>query len=61
MFAAFLLMLGGTPAAAQHWNLENTLVISDVNVVDVRTGEIRPDQIVILEGNRITRRLAGSS
>jgi imidazolonepropionase-like amidohydrolase len=54
LFTAFLLALAGTPAAAQHWNLENTLVISDVNVVDVRTGEIRPDQIVILEGNRIT-------
>jgi imidazolonepropionase-like amidohydrolase len=40
--------------AAQHWNLDNTLVITDVNIVDVRTGEIRPDQIVIIEGNRIT-------
>jgi imidazolonepropionase-like amidohydrolase len=52
--ALFLLALGGSRAAAQHWNLENTLVISDVNVVDVRTGEIHPDQIVILEGNRIS-------
>jgi imidazolonepropionase-like amidohydrolase len=56
LFTLFLLALTGTHTAAQgnRWNLENTLVISDVNVVDVRTGEIRPDQIVILEGNRIT-------
>ncbi|HEY2456226.1 MAG TPA: amidohydrolase family protein [Candidatus Acidoferrum sp.] len=39
--------------AQQHWNLEDTLVITDVNVVDVRTGEIRRDQIVIIEGDRI--------
>jgi imidazolonepropionase-like amidohydrolase len=54
LFIAFLLAITGSPAAAQHWNLDNTLVITDVNVVDVRTGEIRPDQIVILEFNRIT-------
>jgi imidazolonepropionase-like amidohydrolase len=54
LFTAFLLAITGLPAAAQHWNLDNTLVITDVNVVDVRTGEIRPDQIVILEFNRIT-------
>jgi imidazolonepropionase-like amidohydrolase len=41
-------------AAAQHWNLEDTLVITDINIVDVRTGELRADQIVIIEGNRIT-------
>jgi imidazolonepropionase-like amidohydrolase len=51
---AFLLAIAGTRSAAQHWNLDNTLVITDVNIVDVRTGEIRPDQIVILESNRIT-------
>jgi len=38
----------------QHWSLEDTLVITDVNVVDVRTGEVRADQIVIIEKNRIT-------
>jgi|HubBroStandDraft_6_1064221.scaffolds.fasta_scaffold00299_8 imidazolonepropionase-like amidohydrolase len=54
LLSAFLLAIGGSRAAAQHWNLDNTLVITDVNVVDVRTGEIRPDQIVILEFNRIT-------
>jgi imidazolonepropionase-like amidohydrolase len=40
--------------SAQHWNLEETLVITDVNVVDVRTGEVRADQVVIIERNRIT-------
>ncbi len=29
-------------------------VITDVNIVDVRTGEIHPDQVVIIERNRIT-------
>lgn len=38
----------------QHWSLEDTLVITDVNVVDVRTGEVRSDQIVIIERNKIT-------
>ena len=54
LLTAFLLALTGSRTSAQHWNLDNTLVITDVNVVDVRTGEIRPDQIVILEFNRIT-------
>ena len=40
--------------AQQHWNLEEALVITDVNVIDVRTGEVRPDQVVVIEGNRIT-------
>jgi imidazolonepropionase-like amidohydrolase len=39
--------------AAQHWSLEDTIVITDVNVVDVRTGEIRADQVVIIERNKI--------
>jgi imidazolonepropionase-like amidohydrolase len=42
------------PAYAQNWSLQDTTVITDVNIVDVRTGEIRPDQIVIIEKNRIT-------
>jgi imidazolonepropionase-like amidohydrolase len=42
------------PAAAQNWSLQDTTVITDVNVVDVRTGEIHMDQIVIIEKNRIT-------
>ncbi len=40
--------------AQQHWNLEEALVITDVNVIDVRTGEVRPDQVVVIERNRIT-------
>jgi imidazolonepropionase-like amidohydrolase len=51
----FSLFLGAAPLCAQqHWNLEETLVITDVNVIDVRTGEVRPDQVVVIERNRIT-------
>jgi imidazolonepropionase-like amidohydrolase len=51
----FGLFLSATPLCAQqHWNLEETLVITDVNVIDVRTGEVRPDQVVVIERNRIT-------
>jgi imidazolonepropionase-like amidohydrolase len=42
------------PLTAQHRSLEDTTVITDVNIVDVRTGEIRPDQVVVIERNRIT-------
>jgi len=41
------------PLAAQNWSLRDTIVITDVNVVDVRTGEIRRDQIVVIDKNRI--------
>jgi imidazolonepropionase-like amidohydrolase len=41
------------PLAAQHWSLQDTTVITDVNIVDVRTGEIRPNQVVVIERNRI--------
>jgi len=41
------------PMVAQYWSLQDTTVITDVNIVDVRTGEIRPDQVVIIEKNRI--------
>ncbi|MGB9431323.1 MAG: amidohydrolase family protein [Candidatus Acidiferrum sp.] len=41
------------PIVAQYWSLQDTTVITDVNIVDVRTGEIRPDQVVIIEKNRI--------
>ncbi|HKN24495.1 MAG TPA: amidohydrolase family protein [Candidatus Acidoferrum sp.] len=56
LFASVLVLFLSTarPAKAQHWSLQDTIVITDVNVVDVRTGEIRPDQIVIIEKNRIT-------
>ena len=47
--------LGAAPLCAQqHRNLEEALVITDVNVIDVRTGEVRPDQVVVIERNRIT-------
>jgi len=42
------------PLGAQNWSLQDTVVITDINIVDVRTGEIRSDQIVIIEKNRIT-------
>jgi len=54
LLTTFLLAITASRSAAQHWNLDNTLVITDVNIVDVRSGEIHPDQIVILEFNRIT-------
>jgi imidazolonepropionase-like amidohydrolase len=41
------------PLAAQYWSLQDTVVITDVNIVDVRTGEIRADQVVVIEKNRI--------
>jgi imidazolonepropionase-like amidohydrolase len=51
----FLLLLAASrPVAAQYWSLQDTTVITDVNIVDVRTGEIHPDQVVIIEKNRIT-------
>jgi hypothetical protein len=51
----FSLFLSAAPLCAQqHWNLEETLVITDVKVIDVRTGEVRPDQVVVIERNRIT-------
>jgi imidazolonepropionase-like amidohydrolase len=58
--AAILLLLlitsffVASPLFAQHWDLEQTLVIINVNVIDVRTGEVRTDQIVVIEGSRIT-------
>src|SRR6202171_6350310 len=48
---AFVFFLIVHPIRAQQ---SDTLIITDVNVVDVRTGEIRPDQVVIIDGNRIT-------
>lgn len=52
-FGFLFVLLFSQPVAAQHWSLQDTTVITDVNVVDVRTGEVRPDQIVIIERNRI--------
>jgi imidazolonepropionase-like amidohydrolase len=51
----FSLLLSAAPLCAQqHWNLQETLVITDVNVIDVRTGEVREDQVVVIERTRIT-------
>jgi imidazolonepropionase-like amidohydrolase len=54
LFLASDSFIGERPAAAQHWSLENMLVITDANIVDVRTGEIRHDQVVMIERNQIT-------
>jgi len=53
-FALGLFFLLPQSLRAQHWSLEGTLVLTDVNVVDVRAGEIHPDQVVIIVKNRIT-------
>ncbi len=51
----FLALLAVMPSLvrAQHWSLEDTIVITDVNIVDVRTGEVRADQVVVIERNKI--------
>jgi imidazolonepropionase-like amidohydrolase len=54
VFVFVLLFLLILPLGAQHWSLEDTLVLTDVNVVDVRSGEVRADQVVIIVKNRIT-------
>ena len=53
-FALALLFPFILSLSARHRSLEGTLVITDVNVVDVRSGEVRADQIVIIVKNRIT-------
>jgi imidazolonepropionase-like amidohydrolase len=54
-----LLFVFAPPLPAQNWSLQDTIVITNINVIDVRTGEIRHDQIVIIEKNRITAVGAG--
>lgn len=57
LFLAVLLLFAGflpPLLPAQHRSLEDTVVITDINIVDVRTGAIRPDQVVIIEKNRIS-------
>jgi imidazolonepropionase-like amidohydrolase len=48
-----LSLLYSEPIAPQNWSLQDITVITNVNVIDVRTGEIRPDQVVIIERNVI--------
>jgi imidazolonepropionase-like amidohydrolase len=54
VFLSALLFLLLLSVSAQHWSLEDTLVITEVNVVDVRSGEVRADQLVVIAKNRIT-------
>jgi imidazolonepropionase-like amidohydrolase len=51
---AFLVVFLWRPLAAQYWSLQDIVVITDVNVVDVRSGEIRANQTVLIEKSRIT-------
>jgi len=53
LFIFSLLISSPTALRAQYWSLQDTFVLTDVNVVDARTGAILPDQIVIVEKNRI--------
>ena len=53
-FAFALLFLLIQPCNAQHRSLKDTLVLTNVNVVDVRSGEVRADQTVIIVKDRIT-------
>lgn len=48
-----LLACGTRQATAQYLSLQDTTVITDVNIVDVRSGEIHADQIVVIDKNRI--------
>lgn len=41
------------PLTAQYWSLQDTVVITDVNVVDTRRGVIFPDQVVVIDKSRI--------
>jgi len=40
-------------AHAQNWSLVDTVVITDVNIVDVRAGVVLPDQVVVIDKSRI--------
>lgn len=41
------------PLLGLHGSLRDTTVITEVNVVDVRSGEVRRDQVLVIEKNRI--------
>ena len=40
-------------AGSQNWSLEDTVVITDVNIVDVRGGLVLPEQTVVIDRSRI--------
>ncbi len=50
---SIVLLVTFLPAVAQYGSLQDTTIITGVNVVDVRTGDIHRDQVVILEKDRI--------
>jgi imidazolonepropionase-like amidohydrolase len=52
-FLFFALLFAPRHVRAQNWSLVDTVVITDVNIVDVRTGEVRPEQIVVIDRSRI--------
>ena len=41
------------PAAAQYWSLQDTVVVTDVNIVDTRRGVVFPEQVVVIDKGRI--------
>jgi imidazolonepropionase-like amidohydrolase len=49
----FLALTFPLTTRAQYWSLVGTVVINGVNVVDVNRGVIFPDQIVVIDKNRI--------
>jgi imidazolonepropionase-like amidohydrolase len=46
-------ILFGAPLRAQKPNLDDLLVLTDVTIVDVRTGTLQPNQTVVLDRNHI--------
>jgi imidazolonepropionase-like amidohydrolase len=54
IFCFFLAFSFCVPLHAQHPSLADMLVISGVTIVDVRTGELHADQVVVIDKNRIT-------
>jgi imidazolonepropionase-like amidohydrolase len=48
-----LALFFGLPAQSQNWSLEDTVVVTDVNIVDVRTGVVLPEQTVVIDKGRI--------
>jgi imidazolonepropionase-like amidohydrolase len=54
IWGCVLLSLGGVPPLAQKKPSDRMLVVTGVTVVDVRTGTLAPDSVVVIDGNRIT-------